>query len=93
MQQGVRSWLRVVPAILAHCAKAIAEAGYLPICYDNLSTGHASFVQWGPFIVGDVHDSQKISSIIREHNVQAVLHFVAFSAVGDSVGNPDNGEL
>ena len=73
----------------AHCSKAIAEAGFLPICYDNLSTGHASFVQWGPLVVGDIHDSQKISSIIREHSVQAVLHLAAFSAVGESVENPE----
>ncbi len=24
----------------AHCCKAVAEAGYAPVCYDNLSTGH-----------------------------------------------------
>jgi UDP-arabinose 4-epimerase len=73
----------------SHCSKAIAEAGYRPICYDNLSTGHASFAQWGPLIVGDIHDSQKIASIIREHDVQAAMHFAAFSAVGESVQNPE----
>jgi UDP-glucose 4-epimerase/UDP-arabinose 4-epimerase len=60
----------------------------LPICYDNLSTGHADFVRWGPLIVGDVLDSAKITSIIREQDVQAVMHFAAFSAVGESVTDP-----
>ena len=72
----------------SHCSKAVAEAGFLPICYDNLSTGHADFVQWGPLVVGDVLDSAKVSSIIREHGVQAVMHFAAFSAVGESVSDP-----
>jgi UDP-arabinose 4-epimerase len=73
----------------SHCCKAVAEAGYRPVCYDNLSSGHKSFVQWGPLIVGDVHDSQRITSIIREHDVQAVMHFAAFSAVGESIKDPE----
>lgn len=72
----------------SHCSKAVAEAGFVPICYDNLSTGHANFVQWGPLIVGDVRDSVKITSTIREHRVQAVMHFAAFSSVGESIGDP-----
>jgi UDP-arabinose 4-epimerase len=72
----------------SHCAKAAAESGFAPIVYDNLSTGHADFVQWGPLIVGDIHDDAKVTSVIREHNVQAVMHFAAFSAVGESVADP-----
>jgi UDP-arabinose 4-epimerase len=73
----------------SHCSKAIAEAGHRPICYDNLSSGHESFVKWGPLIRGDIQDSQKIASTIREHRVQAVMHFAAFSAVGESVRDPE----
>ena len=29
----------------SHCAKAVAEAGYLPVVYDNLSTGHRDFAR------------------------------------------------
>jgi UDP-arabinose 4-epimerase len=72
----------------AHCSKAVAEAGFLPVCYDNLSTGHESFVRWGPLIVGDVQDSAKIAETIREHGVQAIMHFAAFSSVAESVGDP-----
>jgi UDP-glucose 4-epimerase/UDP-arabinose 4-epimerase len=72
----------------SHCAKAVAEAGYLPIVYDNLSTGHKDFVQWGPLIVADVLDSSKIASTIREHDALAVMHFAAFSSVGESVADP-----
>jgi UDP-glucose 4-epimerase/UDP-arabinose 4-epimerase len=72
----------------AHCAKAAAENGFTPICFDNLSTGHAEFVRWGPLVVGDIQDSAAIASVIRENNVQAVMHFAAFSAVGESVADP-----
>ena len=72
----------------SHCCKALAEAGYQPICFDNLSTGHADFVQWGPLISGDVHDSASIAALIKAHDVKAVMHFAAFSAVGESVADP-----
>jgi UDP-glucose 4-epimerase/UDP-arabinose 4-epimerase len=72
----------------SHCCKAVAEAGFTPICYDNLSTGHAEFVKWGPLIVGDVHDAAGIASILREHDVLAVMHFAAYSSVGESVADP-----
>ncbi|HSX11683.1 MAG TPA: NAD-dependent epimerase/dehydratase family protein, partial [Chlamydiales bacterium] len=32
----------------SHTCKALAKAGYLPVVYDNLSTGHAYAVKWGP---------------------------------------------
>jgi UDP-glucose 4-epimerase/UDP-arabinose 4-epimerase len=72
----------------SHCCKALADTGYQPICFDNLTTGHADFVQWGPLISGDVHDSARIASLIRAHDVKAVMHFAAFSAVGESVADP-----
>jgi UDP-glucose 4-epimerase/UDP-arabinose 4-epimerase len=51
----------------SHCRKAVAEAGFLPIGYDSLSTGHKAFVRWGPLIVANVQDSSKIASVIRQH--------------------------
>jgi UDP-arabinose 4-epimerase len=73
----------------SHCSKAVAEAGFLPIAYDNLSTGHKKFAQWGPLVVADVQDSSRIADVIREHDVLAVMHFAAFSSVGESVADPE----
>jgi len=72
----------------SHCSKALAEAGFRPVSYDNLSTGHAGFVQWGPLVVGDVNDRAKVAATIREYRIQAVMHFAALSAVGESVSDP-----
>ncbi|MGJ5207779.1 UDP-glucose 4-epimerase GalE [Bradyrhizobium sp. HKCCYLR20261] len=72
----------------AHCSKAVAEAGFTPIVYDNLTTGHRSFVKWGPLVVGDIADSIKVASTIRQYDVRAVMHFAAWSAVGESVADP-----
>lgn len=72
----------------SHCCKALSEAGYLPVCYDNLSTGHRRFVQWGPLLEGDVQDPNRLEAVVRSHNFMAVMHFAAVSAVGESVVDP-----
>jgi UDP-glucose-4-epimerase GalE len=73
----------------AHCCKALSDAGYRPICYDNLSTGHADFVRWGPLIIGDIRDTNKVTEALSTHAVIAVVHFAAFSSVGESVVDPE----
>jgi UDP-glucose 4-epimerase/UDP-arabinose 4-epimerase len=72
----------------AHCCKALSEAGFVPVCFDNLSTGHRGFVKWGPLVEGDVCDTQRLADAIAAHQVVAVMHFAAFSQVGESVGDP-----
>jgi len=72
----------------AHCCKALASAGYLPVCFDNLSTGHERFVRWGPLIRGDVRDTPAVLAALRRHQAIAVMHFAALSVVGQSVIDP-----
>jgi UDP-glucose-4-epimerase GalE len=72
----------------SHCCKALSEAGYQPICYDNLSTGQADFVRWGPLINGDIQDTGKLTDALKDYGVVAVVHFAAFSLVGESVTDP-----
>ena len=55
----------------SHCAKAVAEAGFLPVVYDNLSTGHRNFVQWGPLVIGDGAEPAKIAGPSPEHKARA----------------------
>jgi UDP-arabinose 4-epimerase len=72
----------------AHTCKALSRAGFLPVVLDNLSTGHASFVRWGPLIEADINNSEAVISTLRDHQVVAVLHFAASAYVGESVTNP-----
>ena len=72
----------------AHCCKALSEAGYLPVCVDDLSTGSHDFVKWGPLVVGNVRDTALVAETIRSHRIAAVMHFAAFSQVGKSVVDP-----
>jgi UDP-glucose 4-epimerase/UDP-arabinose 4-epimerase len=72
----------------SHCAKALAANGFAPVVFDNLSTGHPEFVQWGPLIKGELDDTDKLVSTIKAHEIAAVMHFAASSLVGESVSDP-----
>lgn len=72
----------------SHVALALAEAGYRPIVYDNLSHGHRWAVQWGPLVEGDLEDRARLTAAIREHSVSAIMHFASFIFVGESMTAP-----
>jgi len=72
----------------SHACKALAQAGYTPIAYDNLVYGHEKSVKWGPFEKGDIADTARLSEIFAKYSPQAVMHFAAFAYVGESVENP-----
>lgn len=72
----------------SHTSKLLAGNGYIPVCYDNLSEGHADFVKWGPLEIGELHDTKKLVDVINTHKPEAVIHFAASAYVGESVINP-----
>ena len=73
----------------AHTAKALAERGFLPVVYDNLSRGFREAVRWGPFVHGDIRDRGALAEAIAAHDVSAVIHFAGLIEVGRSVARPD----
>mgnify|MGYP002631178282 CR=1 FL=1 len=72
----------------SHTCKALARAGHLPIVYDNLQTGHAWAVKWGPLEQGDLNDAETLGEAMRRHRPDAVINFAALAYVGDSVREP-----
>ncbi|MEY4871060.1 MAG: UDP-glucose 4-epimerase GalE [Pseudomonadota bacterium] len=72
----------------AHACKALARAGYVPVCFDNLSTGWAEAVKFGPFVQGDLLDRASIEAALRDWKPMAVMHFAALSLVGESMADP-----
>ena len=73
----------------SHACKCLAEAGYLPVAIDNLRTGHADAVQWGPLERVDVRDTDAVAGVLKHHSAQTVMHFAACAYVGESVEQPD----
>jgi len=72
----------------AHGCKALAEAGYQPVVYDNLVHGHEAAVRWGPLERGELSDRVRLDEVFGRYKPQAVMHFAAFTAVGESVADP-----
>src|SRR5579871_1053020 len=68
--------------------KALHEAGYLPIVYDNLCNGHAEAVKWGILEVGDILDRARLEEVLDKYHPQAAIHLAALKAVGESVKDP-----
>lgn len=69
-------------------AWALAQAGRRVVVLDDLSTGHREFVRWGPLVEGDIADRDLVERTLREHDLDAVMHFAAKSLVGESVRKP-----
>lgn len=72
----------------SHACKALAAAGYTPVTLDNLIYGHAWAVKWGPLVEGDIADSDLVRKIIKQYNIDAVMHFAAYAYVGESMHEP-----
>ncbi|KKS39412.1 MAG: UDP-glucose 4-epimerase [Parcubacteria group bacterium GW2011_GWD2_42_14] len=72
----------------SHTCKALAQAGYIPVVYDNLVYGHEWAVKWGPFEKGDITERMRLDEVIAKYNPIAVMHFAAYAYVGESVENP-----
>lgn len=72
----------------SHTCKALAKAGYTPVTYDNLVSGHEWAVQWGPLIRGDILNRSQLEEAFRQYKPSAVMHFAAYADVGESVEEP-----
>lgn len=72
----------------SHTCKALAQAGHTPIVYDNLRTGHAWAVKWGPLEQGDLNDRSALDGVMDRHRPDAVINFAALAYVGESMKEP-----
>lgn len=72
----------------SHTCKALALAGHEVRVYDNLSTGFRGLVKWGELTEGDILDTERLGACLRDWRPDGIIHFAAFSQVGESVGNP-----
>src|SRR5690606_5290031 len=70
-------------------APSMIAAGHLVVVVDDLSTGHADAVPEGARLVEfDLADTLRMTDLLREESVEAVVHFAALSLVGESMRGP-----
>ncbi|MEK1860721.1 MAG: UDP-glucose 4-epimerase GalE [Rhizobium leguminosarum] len=72
----------------SHICKTLSRAGMIPVTYDNLSTGHADSVRWGPLIRAEIADAAALRRTLAEFSPDCVIHCGANAYVGESVDMP-----
>ena len=73
----------------SHLCWLLADQGEEFVVVDNLSTGREFAIPpQGELIVGDVGDMELIANVIKQHNVDAVVHFAGSIVVPESVADP-----
>ncbi len=72
----------------SHACKALARAGYTPVTYDNLGSGHRWAVRWGVLEVGDILDIHRLNEVFKKYRPIAIMHFAAAALVGESMAVP-----
>ena len=74
----------------SHAVKALRVAGHEVVVLDNLSAGHRQAVGDAAFVEADVRDSTTVRATLRDHNIDAVMHFAALLSVSESMSEPSS---
>jgi UDP-glucose 4-epimerase len=72
----------------SHAVRLLSRAGHEVWVYDNLSLGHRSAVPAERLIEGELADRQRLIDALEQRQIEAVMHFAAFAAVGESMAEP-----
>ncbi len=72
----------------SHVVQQLTTRGEKVVVLDNLSTGFADAVVGAELIIGDTGDASTVDTLLRQHNVDAVIHFAAKTIVPESVAEP-----
>jgi UDP-glucose 4-epimerase len=80
----------------SHTTVLLLEQGYEVLVLDNLSNSKASVIhrvekitgKSCPFIFADLCEKASIEKVFQNNNIEAVIHFAGYKAVGESVEKP-----
>lgn len=72
----------------SHTARYLKEQGCQVTVVDNLVTGHEEMVIADHFYKEDIKKIDKMTEIMKKHEIEGVIHFAAFSLVGVSMKEP-----
>jgi UDP-glucose 4-epimerase len=73
----------------SHIVHLLAEKGFDTVVIDNLSNSRRDAIPSHiPFYSLDVADTDGVTSVLREHKIDAVIHMAAFLSVEESVARP-----
>ena len=73
----------------SHCVAALIDRGVDVVVVDDLSKGHRAALKGGRLYVGNVADKAFLNTVFEKETVEAVIHFAAYSLVGESMQVPE----
>ncbi|NCX17708.1 MAG: UDP-glucose 4-epimerase, partial [Acidimicrobiia bacterium] len=72
----------------SHTAHLLRELGRDVVVLDTLERGYRDAVGDIDLVVGDIADDRLVAKTCRKYDVDSVIHFAAYKAVGESVSEP-----
>jgi UDP-glucose-4-epimerase GalE len=72
----------------SHTARLLAELGRDVVVLDTLERGYRDAIDDIDLVVGDIADARTVGKLCRKYDVDSVIHFAAYKAVGESVDQP-----
>lgn len=73
----------------SHTVRELLQRGYEVVVLDTLEYGHTQAVAGVPLIQGDTGDAALLDNLFKEHQPDAVMHFAAYKAPGESMTEPE----
>lgn len=72
----------------SHAVRELYRAGYEVLVLDNLVKGHREAIGDIPLVEVDINDKPSLEQVFQKQKIDAVMHFAAYSLVGESVADP-----
>ena len=72
----------------SHTVRLLAQQQREVVVLDSLELGTKSRIGSVPFFEGTISDEKLIEKICKKHNIEEVIHFAAYKAVGESMEQP-----
>lgn len=72
----------------SHTVAELIALGEEVVVVDSLETGHRDSLLGGTLEVGDIRDRTFMDGVFKKHSIESVIHFAAYSLVGESMSNP-----
>jgi UDP-glucose 4-epimerase len=72
----------------SHAVRLLRERGDQVVVLDTLELGHRAAIGNTPLVVGSTHDQSLVKEVVGDHKIEAVMHFAAYKAAGESMQHP-----
>lgn len=72
----------------SHTTALLRSRGDFVVVLDSLETGFRQAIGDTPLVVGSTHDSKLVAQVLGDYKLEAIVHFAAYKAAGESMENP-----